>query len=54
MNEVLEDGFGNRASADMLGRFELAFADKFGVPFASSRSSGSETMLSCLLRSAQW
>ena len=49
MNEVLEDGFGNRESADMLGRFELAFADKFGVPFAISHNSGSGTMLSCLL-----
>ena len=49
MNEVLEDGFGNRESADMLGRFERAFADKFDVPFAISHNSGSGTMLSCLL-----
>jgi perosamine synthetase len=46
---VLEDGFGNRESAGMLGRFETAFAEKFGVRFAISHNSGSGTMLSCLL-----
>jgi len=49
MNEVLDAGFGNWESADMLKRFELAFAEKFGVPFAISHNSGSGTMLSCLL-----
>jgi perosamine synthetase len=49
MNEVLEAGFGNWESADMLGRFEAAFARKFQVPFAISHNSGSGTMLSCLL-----
>ncbi len=49
INEVLDDGFGNRESADMLKRFELAFAQKFGVNFAISHNSGSGTMLSCLL-----
>jgi len=49
INEVLDDGFGNRESADMLKRFELAFAQKFGVDFAISHNSGSGTMLSCLL-----
>ena len=41
VNEVLDDGFGNRESADMLKRFELAFAGKFGVRFAISHNSGS-------------
>ena len=36
MNEVLDDGFGNRESAHMLERFEAAFAEKFGVEFAIS------------------
>ncbi len=49
MDEVLEDGFGNHESADMLGRFEAAFAEKFDVPFAITHNSGSGTMLSCLL-----
>jgi perosamine synthetase len=49
MAEVLEDGFGNRESAGMLGRFETAFAGKFGVRYAISHNSGSGTMLSCLL-----
>ena len=49
MNEVLDAGFGNWESADMLGRFEEAFAEKFGVRYAISHNSGSGTMLSCLL-----
>ena len=49
MNEVLDDGFGNRESAHMLERFEAAFAQKFGVKFAISHNSGSGTLLSCLL-----
>ena len=49
MEEVLADGFGNRESADMLGRFETAFAEKFGVDYAISHNSGSGTMLSALL-----
>ena len=49
MNEVLDSGFGNWESADMLGRFEVAFAEKFGVPYAITQNSGSGTMLSCLL-----
>ena len=49
LEEVLRDGFGNRESADMLRRFEEAFAEKFGVGYAISHNSGSGTMLSCLL-----
>ena len=49
MNEVLDAGFGNWESADMVGRFEKAYAQKFGVPFAISHNSGSGTMLSCLI-----
>jgi perosamine synthetase len=49
MNEVLDDGFGNKESANMIKRFELAFAEKFGVKFAISHNSGSGTLLSCLL-----
>ena len=47
VNEVLEAGFGNWESADMLERFEAAFAQKFGVPYAISQNSGSGTLLSC-------
>jgi perosamine synthetase len=49
MEEVLDAGFGNFESADMLRRFEEAFARKFGVAYAVSHNSGSGTMLSCLL-----
>ena len=49
MNEVLDAGFGNWESADMLGRFEAAFAKKLGVPFAISHNSGSSTLVTCLM-----
>ena len=49
MNEVLDDGFGNKESADMLARFERAFAKRFGLRYAISMNSGSGTLLSCLL-----
>ena len=49
INEVLDYGFGNWESADMLSRFEAAFAEKFGVGYAITHNSGSGTMLSCLL-----
>jgi len=49
MEEVLSDGFGNRESADMNARFETAFAERFGVPYAISNNSGSGTLLACLL-----
>jgi len=49
IDEVLEEGFGNWESADILGRFETAFARKFEIPFAISHNSGSGTLLSCLL-----
>jgi len=49
MDEVLDDGFGNRESAHMVGRFEAAFAEKLGARFAISHNSGTGTMLSCLL-----
>jgi perosamine synthetase len=49
MNEVLDDGFGNiKDAANMVTRFEEAFAEKFGVGFAISHNSGSSTLLSCL------
>jgi len=49
MNEVLDAGFGNWESANMIERFEVAFAEKFGVDYAISHNSGSGTLLSCLL-----
>lgn len=49
VNEVLDAGFGNWESADMLSRFELAFARKMGADYAISHNSGSGTLLSCLL-----
>ncbi len=49
VDEVLAAGFGNWESANMLGRFELAFARRFGVGYALSHNSGSGTMVSSLL-----
>lgn len=50
MNEVLDEGFSNkREAAEMVKRFESAFARKLGVNFAIAHNSGSGTMLSCLL-----
>lgn len=50
MREVLDDGFSNtKDSANMVCRFETAFARKFESEFAISHNSGSGTMLSCLL-----
>ncbi len=49
MDEVLGAGFGNFEAANMLRRFEEAFAAKFGTRFAISHNSGSGTMLACLL-----
>lgn len=51
MEEVLSEGFGSWESADMLARFEAAFAEKFGVPYAISHNSGSGTLVSCLMAS---
>ena len=50
VDEVLTAGFSNRReSADMLKRFEEAFAARMGVKYAISHNSGSGTLLSCLL-----
>ena len=49
VNEVLDAGFGNWEAAELLGRFERAYAKRFGVSYAISHNSGSGTMLSCLL-----
>lgn len=50
LEEMIQAGFSNkRESADMIRRFEEAFAEKFGVKYAISHNSGSGTMLSCLL-----
>ena len=49
VGELFEAGFGNWESADMLSRFESAFAAKFGAECAISMNSGSGTILSCLL-----
>jgi perosamine synthetase len=50
MKEVLDAGFSNSVeSADMVRRFEAAFAEKFGVNYAVSHNSGTGTMQSCLL-----
>lgn len=50
MNEVLDAGFSNtRDPANIMQRFETAFAGKFGVSYAISMNSGSGTMLAALI-----
>ncbi|WKN44207.1 DegT/DnrJ/EryC1/StrS family aminotransferase [Tunicatimonas pelagia] len=49
MDEVLDDGFGNKESANMLARFEQAFAEKFGAQYAISMNSGSGTLVAALM-----
>ena len=49
MQEVLYDGFGNKESANMLARFESAFAEKFGAKYAISMNSGSGTLVASLM-----
>lgn len=50
MGEVLAAGFSNtKDPANIVARFESAFAEKFGVGYAISHNSGSGTMLSCLI-----
>ena len=49
VNELFESGFGNWESADMLARFEGAFAKKFNASYAISMNSGSGTLTACLL-----
>ncbi|MDO8685845.1 MAG: DegT/DnrJ/EryC1/StrS family aminotransferase [Clostridiales bacterium] len=47
--EVLNAGFGNSDRSGIIGRFEEAFARKFGVDYAISHCNGTATMHSCLL-----
>ena len=50
MNEVLDAGFSNtRDPGGMVGRFENAFAEKFGLGYAIVMNSGSGTMLAALI-----
>ena len=48
LKEVVEYGFGNSSGPGMGGRFERAFAAKFGMPHAIAHSNGTATMHSCL------
>lgn len=49
VNEVFEKGFSNSDKTGFIGRFEGAFAKKFGVEYAISFNSGTATMHACLL-----
>ena len=48
LREVVEYGFGNSSGPDMVGRFERAFAQRFGVRYAIAHCNGTATMHSCL------
>ena len=49
VDELYEAGFGNFEPADMLGRFEAAFAEKFGRAYGISFNSGSGTLLASMM-----
>jgi perosamine synthetase len=48
LREVVEYGLGNSSGPDMTGRFERAFAERFGVGHAIAHCNGTATMHSCL------
>ena len=48
LREVTEYGFGNSSGPDLVGRFEKAFAERFGVRFAMGFCNGTATMHACL------
>jgi len=48
LREVIEYGFGNASGPNFVGRFERAFADRFGVRYAVAHCNGTATMHSFL------
>ena len=48
LREVVEYGFGNSSGPNLVGRFEQAFADRFGVRFGIAHCNGTATMHSAL------
>ena len=48
LREVVEYGFGNSSGPNMAGRFERAFAERFGVRHAIALCNGTATMHCCL------
>ncbi len=48
LREVVEYGFGNSSGPGMVGRFEAAFAKRFGAPYAIGLCNGTATMHCCL------
>jgi len=48
LREVVEYGFGNSSGPDFVGRFERAFAERFGVAYAVAHCNGTATMHSGL------
>jgi perosamine synthetase len=48
LREVVDYGFGNSSGPNMVGRFEAAFAERFGVRNAIAVCNGTATMHCCL------
>src|SRR3989344_5229899 len=48
VKEVLETDFANSRNCGILGRFEKAFAEKFGVKYAIAHTNGTATLHSAL------
>ncbi len=48
VEEVLDSNFANSTPSGMLGRFEKAFAEKFGVKYAVAHTNGTATLHSAL------
>lgn len=49
IDDLMGKGFGNSDKSGLVGRFEEAFAEKFGIEYAISFNSGTSTMHACLL-----
>ncbi|MCX6992907.1 MAG: DegT/DnrJ/EryC1/StrS family aminotransferase [Kiritimatiellaeota bacterium] len=48
LKEVVKYGFGNSTGNGMVAKFEKAFAERFGVPYAIAFFNGTTTMHACL------
>ncbi len=48
LREVVEDGFAQSSGPQMVGKFEQAFAKRFGVLYGIAHANGTATLHSCL------
>ncbi len=48
LKEIVDDGFSQSSGPQMTGRFEQAFAKRFGIGYAIAHANGTATLHSCL------